>query len=396
MNRLFSGMTTLAVLTLIILSGCQNRTLAGPTTAKLQATPVPGGSWNVGVNLNYSQESIWEDTLVGLEFKFEGGQIPVQNIIVYDLKTRTQKQIIKIPEGRMADAPAIYGNKIVFAAVDKSEYFRTSKPSKIEPAPNWDIFLFDLETSKMQQLTIEEHAQTSPRIFGNTVAWLDARNQPTNQYPLPFDIYALDLKTNKERRITTNSTVEGYTQLAISGNFVVWTDMRHADAEVTNHPSNAPDYNNEVYIYDLATNQERRLTTAQGNDQYPAIDGKRVVWLRQESYQKADVFMYDLENELETQISHGGYAYSNPSISGSRIVWTDASSSNGNTNNDVIVNGQLPGSVIVLFDLTTQKETLITPIEEWKVWLWPVIHGNHIVYIWSLPAGSFTYAISIL
>ena len=395
MKKLIIGM---ALIMIFILSGCQTR------TAPESATPTPSmseptGSWEIGGNLSYSQEPLWGDTLVGLGLNLvnsesKDGQIPRQNIIVYDLKTREQKQVIKVPELFVRDSPSIYGNKIVFSAIiDRDDFFRQGLSSMI--LLNWDIFLFDLETNQMQQLTSEEHAQMSPRIYGDTVVWLDARNQPLDQDPPPFDVYALNLKTNQETRITANTTAEGYTQISISGNLVVWTDMRHADASVTSHAENDSKYNNEIYVYDLAAKQEYRLTTSPNNDRCPDIDDKQVIWLRQEDYQKADVYMYDLTSRQETQVSHSGYAAFSPSIYGDRIVWTDASSSKGNTDNDVIANGQLPGAAIILFDLKTQRETQLTPTEAGKVWFWPVIHGNHVVYMWSRQRGGVVYALEL-
>lgn len=385
---------------MFILSACQTGTAPGPSPTLTPSQPT--GSWEIGGGLEYSQEPVWGDTLVGLrlrpgrtEIDPKDGKLPGQSIVVYDLKTREEKRVIEPPAGYMINTPAIYGNKIVFAAITRDEFFRIMISSQFKPPANYDIFLFDLETDRMQQLTTEEHSQTSPRIYSDTVVWLDDRNQTPRQYSAPFDVYALDLKAMKETRVTANTTAEGYTQLAISGNLVAWNDMRHADASMTNHPANAPDYNNEIYVYDLTTNQERRLTTSPANDRYPDIDGDRVIWLRQADYQKADVFMYDLESGQETQISHSGYADSGPSISGNRIVWTDASASKGNTSNDVIINGQLPTSAIVMFDLKAQKETQLTPTEAGKVWLWPVIHGNHVVYIWSRQIGGIVYGLEL-
>jgi len=374
--------------------------LGGPIPSGTPREPITpsglaGGSWQVGENFDYGQQSIWGDILVGLEPKYQDNKVVGQYLNVYNLTTREKRQVIELPDSRVADMASIYENKIVWASVDKDEYFRHAISSKIEPAPNYDVFLLDLDTSQVQQLTTEEHAQMSPRIYGDTVVWLDARNQPLNQYPPPFDVYALDLKTMKERRLTENATAEGYSQLSISGNVVVWTDIRHADVGITSHGSNDPKYNNEIYVYDLGTNQEHRITTSLGNDCGSDISGDRIVWLRQEDYQKADVFLYDLKSGLETQVSHGGYAAFNPSIYDDRIVWTDARATKGNTTNDVVMNGQTPGADIYLYELKTQKETQLTETEAWKVWCFPVIHGDYMVYRWSRMISPAVFAINL-
>ena len=374
----------------LVLTGCQYN--GRPQATSLTSGPAPEGSWEIGTGFQYSQEPIWGDTLVGLEFSPVASE---QHIVVYDLNKRTKVRTIDLPEGRMINPPSIYGNKIVFDAADREEYIRIMASSKLEAPPNSDIFLYDLDTNRMRQLTDEQHGQMSPRIYGDVVVWLDARNQQLDRYPPSLDVYALDLKTNKETRITANTTAEGYTQLSISGSTIVWADMRHADATVTNHGSNDFRYNNEIYAYDLATGREQRLTDSPGNDWGPDIDGNRVVWIRQADYQKADVFTRDLKTGEETQVSHSGYADSVVSIDGDRVVWTDASSSQGNTSNDVIMNGIQPGSAIVMTDLLTGKETQLTPAEAGKVWLWPVSQGGHIVFEWNRQIGGVAYAMDL-
>jgi beta propeller repeat protein len=358
-------------------------------------TGMAAGSWKIGENLYFGQQSVWGNTLACLELIYKDGKLTSQALSTYNLITREKKQVLQIPDSRMADTPSIYKDKIVFASVDGDEYFKWGISSSIKPPPNYDVFLLDLDTGEVKQLTTEEHAQMSPRIYGDTVVWLDARNQPLNSYPPPFDIYTLDLKTNKETRITANTTAEGYDQIAISGNLIAWADMRYADMSVASHASNDAVYNNEIYVYDLATNQERRITTSLQNDRTPDIDGNLIIWLRQEDHLKADVFLYDLESGQETQVSHSSYADSNPSIYGERIVWADARSSQGNTNNDVVINGQEPGADIYLYDLKTQKESQLTTAEAWQLWLWPVIHGNHVVYVWNQQTGGAIYALDI-
>jgi len=375
--------------------GSPDRFKSLPPIPSPSPSPGPAGSWPVGEDLYYSQQPIWGNSLVGLELEFKDGETARSQIIVYDLEKREPKRTIELPEGLLADTPAIYENKVVFASVDKDAVFQEAASSGFGPLPDYDIFLYDLETGQLQQLTDDEHAQMHPRIHGDTVVWLDARNQSTDQYPPPFDIYALDLKTGEETRITANTTAEGYSPLAVSGNRVVWTDMRHADAGITSHPENDPGYNNEIYVYDLSTDQENRITTSLANDRNPAIDGSRVVWLRQEDYRKADVFLYDLESGQETQISRSGYADFIPSISGDRIAWTDARSSQGNTSNDVVINGQEPGANIYLFDLKTGTETRLTETESGQVWCASVIHDAHIVYQLSRQIGGIVYALGL-
>jgi beta propeller repeat protein len=358
-------------------------------------TGIPAGSWLIGEHFYYGQACIWENTLAGMEFEYKDENIIGQYFVTFDLETHNKQRVLEIPEDRMADVPSIYQNKLVWASVDRDEFFQHAVKSSIEPPPNYDVFILNMTTNEVRQLTIEEHAQWSPRISGDTIVWLDARNQPLEQYPLRFDVYAYNLRTGQETRITENATAEGYNQVAIDGSTIVWTDMRHADMDVISHAGNDSAYNNEIYTFDLSTGEERRITTSPGNDQSPGISGNIITWLRQEDYQKADIFLYDLESRLEAPVSTSGYAAFSPSIYEKKIVWTDARISKGNTSNDVIINGQKPGADIYVYDLEIHEEKLLTWTEEQKVWQSPVLYGDYMVYHWNRQVGSLVYAMRL-
>ena len=366
-------------------------TSASPRAGLLE----PAGSWQIGENFYYGLEPMWGDTLVGLEFKYENDKLIGYYLSTYNLNSHEKKQVLEIPDSRFVSEPSIYEDKIVWASVDKDAWLQHGLSSAMKPEPNWDVFILDLETNEVRQLTTEEHAQMTPRIYGDTVIWSDARNQDTDKLPFSYDIFAYDLKTGKETRITENATVEGYNHASISGNYVAWTDIRHADMSVASHAGNESVYNNEIYLYDLNTGEERRITTSPLNDQCPDIDGSRIVWLRETSNEGGDIFMYDLKTGVETQISRSGYASNGHSISGDRIVWADARASEGNTNNDVVINGQEPISDIYLYDLEKQEESRLTDAEAWQVWMLPVVHGNHVIFMLNRQIGSIVYAINL-
>ena len=367
-------------------------------TIGVKSAPVnsnqPARDWEVGEHFYYGQDCIWGNLLVGLEYEYVEGKRDGQYLTTFDLNTHEKKRVLQIPEDRMAGTPSIYQNRIVWDSIDRDELFEYAALSSLPPPPNYDVFLLDLDTGEVIQLTTEEHSQRSPRIYGDTVIWLDARSSG-EQYPYSYDIYAYDLKTGQEKRITKDTTVEGYNQAAIDGGIIVWTDMRHADMEVASHAGNDSAYNNEIYAYDLNTGEERRLTTSPKNDQSPDISGNIVTWLRQEDYRKADVFAMDLESGVEMQVSRSGYAAFSPSIYEDKIAWTDARSSKGNINNDVIENGQGPGADIYLYDLKTQTETRLTETGEGKVWSSPVISGDYVISQWSRQIGALAYVMNL-
>jgi beta propeller repeat protein len=353
--------------------------------------------WQIGVGWHYGQQAVYEDRLVAQEFILdEHYNVTGWYVSLYDLSTREKRRLFEIPSDRIFGELSIYGEKIVWSSLDRAQVEQQPAPKNFDIL-NWDVFLYDFTTGETRQLTTEVHAQVHPRIYGDTVVWMDNRHTDTDLYPQPYDIFTLDLKTGQERRITSSTTVEGYSTIGISGNIVVWTDMRHTDPQVTSHPSNSGDYDNELYIFDLVTGEEHRITTNPANDHEPTIDGTRIVWLRQVDYNRADVFVYDLVLGREVQVSQSGYAAGSPSVNGNHIVWQDARVSQGNTMNDVIMNGQTGAADIYLYDMLTSTEIKLTSEDGQgnRLWAAPLIGGNYVIYSLDRQIGPVAYAIRL-
>ena len=371
--------TAIAVIVALAISGCR------------PVTPVAStGNWQVGVsNLEYSQEAVWENTFVGVEpyglNYWADNNDEHQHIVVYDLNTREKLQSIDPPSGKIIEPPAIYRNKIVFAAMDKKDHFRQMLSSAILPSPNYDIYLYDLETNQMRQLTTEEHGQISPRIYDDTVVWLDARNQTEPENSL--DIYTLDLKTNKETRVTANPTAS---EMAFNGNTIVWTDDRYVDKAVPFLGINDPKLNYDIFAYDLESNKESRITASKNCDRRPAIEGSQITWLRQVTGYKADIYSYDLKSRKEALISHDGCAESNPSIQNNRVVWVEQYLEKDAQSDKLTI----CGSAIVHYDLQTKTQTLLTPLERGEQSNDPVISGARIMYVRSC-GGNYACAMEL-
>jgi beta propeller repeat protein len=359
----------------------------------------PSESWQIGEHWQYSPQAIWGDTFIGAEYIL-GDSLTAQYISTYNLSTKEKERLLEFdPAEFRIGTPSIYENWIVWCSANISG----KALSEIDwETLNWDIFLLDRNTGEVRQITDDEYVQTEPRVYGDTIIWLDARHVEGYHNPDVFDIYAYDLKTNQGTRLTSSTSVEN-NFLNISGNIIVWSDNRHA-IKVKTHPGNEPNYNNEIYAYDLITNKEYRITDYDGNDHYPAIDGNHIVWLRQFSLNEAEIFLYDLEKKQETQISKGRYAAYGPSVSGDVIVWADARISHGNTSGDLILNGQSGAAEIYLCTIGNKQETMLVPSEiegEYsgavfrRVLLNPVAYGDFIVYTHARQIGSITYAMKL-
>ncbi|MBI4003717.1 MAG: putative Ig domain-containing protein, partial [Candidatus Omnitrophica bacterium] len=122
---------------------------------------------------------------------------------------------------------------------------------------------------------------------------------------------------------------------AIDGDRLVWQDLRNG--------------NWDVYLYDLTTQTERRITSHAANQVNPAIDGDRLVWqdLRNGNW---DVYLYDLTTQTERRITSHSADQINPAISSHRLVWQDTR--NGNWD-------------IYLYDL--RQLPVLDPISDWTI-----------------------------
>jgi Tol biopolymer transport system component len=377
--------------------GCQpGAEKESPPLPPQKATELTIETWEIEGSLTYSQQAIRDDILIGMVSELERGKIVRQQIIGYNLRSREQKTIFELPVDRLVyDPPAVYGDFVVWSSVDRVEE-EQQKAAKRAPLPDFDVFLLELQTSKVQQLTTEEHAQVNPRIFEDTVVWLDARNVEGYYNPQRYDVYAYDVKTKTEKRLTSASTAEGR-DLSINGNLVVWTDDRHADPPMDIHAGNEPGFNNEIYAYDLSTNQEKRITIYPGNDRYPVIDGENIIWLRQlhQDYIKADVFLYKTVTGKEMQVSTGNYAAYYPTVNGNRVVWADARVSLGNTSGDVVMNGIQGQADIYLYDLGTKQEIKLSSTKPGDVLANPIIYGDYVVYTSVIMIGPRVYVVQL-
>ena len=389
-------MLALLALLLVLVDSCS------PESPQSEESPsiderIAVGVIEIGENIHYSSQCFSGDLFFGIEYTYDR-VLDEQNIVTFNLNTGEKELFLEFdPLLYRIDPPAVDGNLLVWAQADVSG----KQPDEIRSdSLSYDIYVYDMETEEMRQITNDEHVQRGALISDKWVIWLDDRNDSDGQYPYSRDVYAYNLDTGVEKRITADSTAEDYADLSLSNNLVVWSDNRHGDPEVTSRPSNIADYNNEIYAYDLNKEKEYRITHYEDNDHYPAIQGSRIAWLRQIDLRKADIMIYDLESEEETKVSSSGYADYSPSVYGERVVWMDAGLSKGNTNNDVIENGVPGGADIFGYDFASGEESLIIPSEieresdnstRRRVLIFPVISEDYLVYIWGRMIGSLTY-----
>src|SRR3990167_1946858 len=92
------------------------------------------------------------------------------------------------------------------------------------------------------------------------------------------DIYLYDLDTSEEKRITADAAKPWY--CAMSGSKVVYLDEREG--------------NSDVYFYDLNAGEEKTVTVDTSLDQGSSISDNKIVWIREDDLDTFNVYISDI------------------------------------------------------------------------------------------------------
>ncbi|HEX6981312.1 MAG TPA: hypothetical protein VF181_00990 [Balneolaceae bacterium] len=266
------------------------------------------------------------------------------DIYTYCLKTGTETRITSDPSDQFD--PNVSNGQIVW--VDE----------RVESGQ--DIFFLDLADMQEVQLsnTAEPYNDNNPEITGDYVIW------HRGFQPWLYSVYVVSEDTTFSIEITgpgdggygisgdrlaitgydlddTSSLwlcdLSGQTEDCeylldggsvaypdIDGDHIVWQDDRNG--------------NNDIFLYDLATNTETQITSNSAEQRSPLISGNYIVWVDTRNGND-DIFLYNLETQTETQLTTDSSDQRNPSLYGNYIVWED----NRNGNWDIFLY-EIPGN----------------------------------------------------
>jgi beta propeller repeat protein len=226
--------------------------------------------------------------------------------------------------------PAIAGNLVVytdFSGVDADVWYTdlaTGLPHPVTTAPgdqqltgvsdnkilftDWntmDVLVFDVATGVATNITNAAGSNSlDPAISGSLAAWTDDRDGNA-------EIYARDLQTGVERRITNDPLVDE--SPAVSGSLIVW--------------ERCDGYACDIFVYDWATGATRQLTaTPYASERFPDVFGRTVVFQREQGTPiDKDLVAVNLDAPSEKVLALAG-DQENAHISGDFVSFNDSAS----------------------------------------------------------------------
>lgn len=119
-----------------------------------------------------------------------------------------------------------------------------------------------------------------------------------------FDIYLYDITSGQEKKI---SSIEGdHQDPIISNNKVVWVDNKDGDKN--------------IMLYDIQTGNIEKITSDEAKAFGVAFDGRVIAWMDARGGD-FDIYMYDISQKVEKQLTYGLGDELDPLVSDGRVVW---------------------------------------------------------------------------
>ena len=168
-----------------------------------------------------------------------------------------------------------------------------------------DVLVFDVATGQTINLTNAAGSNAlDPAISGNLVAWTDDRDGNA-------EIYARDLGTGEERRISNDPLVDQ--SPGVGAGLIVW--------------ERCDGYACDIFVYDWVAGTTRQLTASpNASEHFPQVDGRVVVFQREQGTPiDKNIVAIDLDSLGERVLDLTG-DQENAHISGGFVSFNDSAS----------------------------------------------------------------------
>jgi beta propeller repeat protein len=228
-----------------------------------------------------------------------------------------------------------------------------------------DIYAYNLTTEKETRVTTEEEGDgvfPVPLVAGDLVVW------PRKGH---FYGYRLDTEGAEEFSVTSYHSLRVGCPAACglilrSGNVVLTYGARPlfalSDRALVWSEEETEDIQ-DIMAFDLERDTRIRITDDTPSQGWPAIAGSLIVWM-DERNDEGDIYAYDLDDQEEFPIVTAPLTQTMPSTDGSLVVWLDRR--NGNDD-------------IYGYNLETQTEfPIVTGPANRTV---PIVWGNFVIWM---------------
>ncbi|MDY0000723.1 MAG: hypothetical protein RBU30_05470 [Polyangia bacterium] len=167
------------------------------------------------------------------------------------------------------------------------------------------------------------------------------------------ELRLLDLETHDDILLCPREWKPG--DVSIGDRYVTWVAI----------PPWRPDWNRDVFIYDIETGETIHLDTPTSYQFMTSVHGSRVVWM-DDRYGRWDIYLYDIENGDEMGLTGGPFDQVSPRIFGNLVTFNDYSFTLGWAGNvDCAID-------IQIMDLDTGVTRRVTSLP----WFWWALPGE--------------------
>jgi len=149
---------------------------------------------------------------------------------------------------------------------------------------DWEIFLFDIDSQVIIQVTDDDYDDISPQTDGDYVVWQKHHTTRANQIYL-YEVHGRNSPGG--RRISSNDSMDHYAPHIAEGR-IVWTSRLVAQSF---EPG-------QIILYDARDSRGPEMISDNTFDcGSPRIDSETIVWTQDNGNGAATLFTYDLTSE---------------------------------------------------------------------------------------------------
>ncbi|MCP3979263.1 MAG: hypothetical protein GY716_08045 [bacterium] len=167
---------------------------------------------------------------------------------------------------------------------------------------NWDIFLHEIGAGVTSPFATDLADQEQPVVSAPWVVWQEDRGGR-------WDVVARNIDTGETVEVSVGDTgAHDQIRPSISGTWIAFEDYRFGLAD--------------IFLYDLATRSEQRITDDVESQTQPTIDGDRLVWVDRRDGNR-ELYLYEIADDVERRLTYTPTDETHPDLRGSRVGYVD-------------------------------------------------------------------------